>query len=119
MREWVLFYPERPFTANVYRNWHHYEKAKNTKRWRDAFCWLAKEAQIPRLDAIEVEVTPILSGRGRDQDVAGCAPSAKAGIDGLTDAGVLLDDSPKFLKRLIFNASERGEVGLRVIVREL
>lgn len=116
VREWTLWYPSRPFTTNTERTWHHHQRAKIVKEWREAFWALAKEAKIPRLTKFGVVVTPVLSGRGRTQDVAGCHPAAKAAIDGLVDAGIVPDDSPTYLRWILFQAPEKGEPGLRVMV---
>jgi hypothetical protein len=113
---WELLYPSRPWTLNTERTWHHHKRARYVKEWREAFAWLAREAHIPHLDKIEVEVTPILSGVGRTQDVAACFPAAKAAIDGLVDAGIIDEDSPLHLRALKFHAPEKGPVGMRLVV---
>lgn len=91
----ILFHPERPWTANSARAAKHWSvNASRTKQWRTAFHLLAFEAGVPSLGPCRVIVTPHLA-KGPTQDVGARAPAAKAAIDGLVDAGVWPDDSPK------------------------
>ncbi len=106
---WRLRFDERPWTANSERRWHHHQRAAAVRRWRSAFALLAREAHLPRLDSIEVTVVPYLARRRGLQDVAGCFPSAKAGIDGLVDAGVIVDDTPDHLVSLTFKTPIIGK----------
>jgi hypothetical protein len=116
---WELWYPSPTWTLNSERTWHHHKRAGYVKEWRNAFWLLAKEARIPHLDAIGVAATPVQAGKGRTQDVGGCFPAAKAAIDGLVDAGVIDEDSPRYVRLLAFCAPERGPVaGLRLLVFE-
>lgn len=114
---WTLFYPERPWTVNAERTWHHMKRAKIVREWRDAFCWLAREAKIPRLRSMVVHVTPTLPDK-RMQDVAACLGAAKAAIDGITDAGVLPEDSPQYVHSLTFHAPlvDKTNAGLSVVI---
>lgn len=57
------------------------------------------------------EVQPYQKG-GRLQDTGACHPAVKAAIDGIVDAGVLLDDSPQYVKSIRFLPTERGKDGL-------
>lgn len=106
---WVLRFDERPWTTNAERRWHHHQRAVAVRRWRSSFALLAREAHLPRLDAIEVTVTPYLANRRGLQDVGGCLPAAKAAIDGLVDARVLADDTPDHLVSLTFKTPVIGE----------
>ncbi len=101
-------YPQRPFTTNAERTWHHYKRASVVKEWREAYFYLAKEAKIPSLLTAEIIVTPYMQGKGRQQDVAACYPAAKAAIDGIVDAGVMPDDSALYLKSILFRAPIMG-----------
>lgn len=116
---WRLRFDERPFTTNTERRWHHHQRAVVVRRWRSAFALLATEARIPTLDAIEVTVTPYLANRRGLQDVAGCFPAAKAAIDGLVDAGCLVDDGPDRVTALIFKTPVIGEGdALKLVITE-
>jgi hypothetical protein len=116
---WTLEYPTRPWTLNNERTWHHHKRAKIVKEWREAFCDLAKEEMVPRLEAIEVTAQPyVLNGRYR-QDVGGCFPAAKAAIDGLVDAGVLVDDNAKIVLKLTFLAPIFGRDAFAITINEV
>ena len=111
-KSYSLTYEVRPdFTLNKERTVHHMKRAKVVKEWRAAFCELAQESMIPRLEHIEVIAQPyVLNARYR-QDVAACFPVVKAAIDGLVDAGVLIDDNAKVVLKLTFLAPQFGAHG--------
>ena len=119
MRTYTLLYEVRPdFTLNKERTVHHHARAKVVKSWRQAFCELAQDAMIPRLEKIEVVAQPyVLNARYR-QDVGACFPVVKAAIDGLVDAGVLLDDHAGIVIRLTFLAPQFGKDGLELTITE-
>ena len=117
---WTLEYEVRPdFTLNKERTVHHMKRAKIVKEWRAAFCELAQDAMMPRLERIEVVAQPyVLNARYR-QDVAACFPVVKAAIDGLVDAGVLIDDNANVVTKLTFLAPQFGKDALALTVIEL
>lgn len=96
-----LEFPLRPWTTNAERASNRWERAKLTKEWRHGFQLLAKSEKIPPMSWIAVTVEPHQQG-GRLQDVGACNPAVKAAIDGLVDAGILPDDSPKYVRSLIY-----------------
>lgn len=100
---------DRPFTVNTWRNWHHRVKATHTKRWRKAGCVAAREAQIPRLDVVDVVVHTYLKDRRSIQDTGASFCAYKAALDGIVDAGVLEDDDPRFVRDVTFRAPVIGE----------
>jgi hypothetical protein len=65
---------------------------------------------------ISVTVEPHQKG-GRLQDVGACNPAVKAAIDGIVDAGVLPDDSSKFLRSLIFLPPQNDRNSLVLYIR--
>ena len=96
------------------------QRARKVKDMRTTFGWLTKAKKIPALETISVTATPLVTDRRSMQDVGACFPAVKAAIDGLVDAGVIVDDDPRYLKALTFNAPEVGEVnGLRLEVESL
>ena len=112
-QSWFIDYCATVWTANSANRMHMGERIKITKQWRTDFFLLAKHEKIPRLVRAKIIVTPFQK-RGRLQDVAACAPAAKAAIDGLVDAGVLHDDSSEYLTSIEFKTPQRGENMLRV-----
>ena len=95
---WRLDSPSgRSWTVNAERSMHHMTRAKRVRAVREEFAWLAKLSGRPRCEAVTVDVWPLAKDRRWLQDVAGCAPTAKAAIDGLVDAGVIDDDDETHL----------------------
>ena len=112
----TLEFPFRPWTTNAERAGNRWERAKLTKEWRTGFLLLAKSEKIPPMAWITVTVEPHQKG-GRLQDVGACNPAVKAAIDGLVDAGVLPDDSPEFVRSLIFLPPKKDRNSLVIYIR--
>lgn len=119
-KSYTLTYEERPdFTLNKERTVHHHARAKVVKEWRQAFCELAQEAMVPMLEQVEIIAQPyVLNARYR-QDVGACFPVVKAAVDGLVDAGVLIDDNANIVVKLTFLAPELGRDALDLIIKEV
>jgi hypothetical protein len=107
---------QRPWTTNGERAGNRWERAELVKTWRSAFHVLAKSEKMPEMEWISVTVEPHQKG-GRLQDVGACNPAVKAAIDGIVDAGVLPDDSPKYMKSLIFLAPQNDRNSLVLYIR--
>ena len=76
-------------TANHRMHWA--VRADRTRRWREVTAWTAKRLRIPHFD--RMHITCLLHFRlARRRDPANWAPTAKACVDGLVDAGVVDDD---------------------------
>lgn len=106
---------ERPLTVNKVTRLHRQAWAKITAQTRTEFWLLTKSAKIPHLDRASFVVTPLHANGRSPQDIAACAPAAKAAIDGIVDAGVIDDDNPKHVAGILFLAPEvGGRDGLRV-----
>jgi len=121
-RQWVLEdRGERPLTVNALVNMHRMSWAAHTQGIRRLWWGLTKEAKIPALDACTVTVQPLHATNRSPQDVAACAPHAKAAIDGIVDAGVLPDDDATHLVAVTFLPPLRdcGIDGLRITVAEV
>jgi Holliday junction resolvase RusA-like endonuclease len=108
-----ITYPHKPSTINSERAGNRHTRARNTKEWRQAFAYLARLQGIPTLTSCIVTATPYQKS-GRLQDVAACVPAVKAAIDGLTDAGVFIDDSPDHVVAVVFRQPIRGEPALTI-----
>lgn len=119
-RSYTLTYEVRPdFTLNKERTVHHHARAKVVKEWRQAFCEAAQAAMVPHLEMVEIVAQPyVLSGRYR-QDVGACFPVVKAAIDGLVDAGVLIDDHAGIVVKLTFLAPIVGRDALELWIHEV
>ena len=116
---WYLEDNVRPWTLNSERRWHWSKRASVVKGTRERFFWLAKEANIPKLEVINIDVVPLITNRSAVADVAAHYPSAKAAIDGLVDAGVISDDDDRHIAKISFWASvDWKHDGLRIVVTD-
>lgn len=100
---WTLTHHARPWTVNTERNWHYHQRARQTREWRAAFGALALQATLPRPFTEPVIIVACLRLKGaRSQDPGACFPAVKAAIDGLVDAGILLDDDGQSILAITF-----------------
>lgn len=111
-----LEFTQRPWTTNGERAGNRWERAALVKEWRTAFHLLARSEQIPPMEWITVTVEPHQKG-GRLQDVGACNPAVKAAIDGIVDAGVLPDDSPQYVRSLLFLQPKNDKNSLVLYIR--
>ena len=87
---------------------HWAVKARLTREWRNAAAWAAKDARLPRFTR-QVRITASVHKlHGRQYDAANWSVTAKAAVDGLRDAGVLVDDSNKYVVGPDMRAGERA-----------
>ena len=105
---------ERPWTVNAERAGNRWERAKNTKHWREQFFLLCKGTVFETLTDATVEVELIL--KGRLQDTSACLPAVKAAVDGLVDGGLFLDDTGDHVKCIMFWAPVRAKTNALTIV---
>jgi hypothetical protein len=115
-QEFSLHFAQKPWTTNSERAGNRWERALNVKTWRSAFFYLAKQQKLPQLTNVEITVE-VFQEKGRLQDVGACNPACKAAIDGLVDAGVMEDDSPKFLKSIKFLQPVRATNGMTLHIK--
>jgi len=104
--DYRLEYRSRPWTLNVERQGHHHHRARLVAEWRRAFDLLAREARVPAMSAVSVIAAPRVKDRRSIPDTAACVGAVKAAIDGLRDAGVLVDDGPDVVRTVTFLAPE-------------
>jgi hypothetical protein len=97
---------------------HFHERAALVREWRTAFAMLAREAHIPALGRISVTAMPIRANRRSRPDVAACYPAVKAAIDGLVDAGVVVNDDPDHVVEIRFSPPAMGSHDALVLVVE-
>ena len=109
---------DRPWTLNVERQGNRYKRAALVKKWRKAFADLA-EGFSP-LEQVAVIAQPELRNRASMPDTGACIGAVKAAIDGLVDAGVLVEDGPAVVKSLTFLAPVvTGTDALEIEVQEI
>lgn len=109
-------YPERPWTTNAERSGNRWDRAKKTKQWRTAYAHLAADLAPPPLEWCHIIVEPWLRTRAGVQDTGACHPAAKAAIDGLVDAGILIDDTPDIVRQITYLAPKIGRDSLVLII---
>lgn len=98
--QWTLDLPyERP-PLNANQRLHWAKKAALTKQVRAASFWAAKNAGIPTCDRVRVTLTWFVRTTTR-RDSDNVVPTLKALCDGLVDAGVVDDDTPTWMQKVM------------------
>lgn len=118
VRQWELVHEDRPMLENEHRRLHYHARATYDRLWRHTFAWLARQKRIGHLDAVLITVVQECRRGTTLPDPGNSFPTAKAAIDGLRDAGVLTDDSGKFVKALVFTAPTHGPKDRFILVIE-
>ena len=118
-RSWPLTYTAKPGTLNAERKAHWSKRAAATAEWRQAFWALARQAKVPKLNRVTLDVR--VECRTRQMpDPGGIWPAVKAAEDGLVDAGVIPDDTGVHVLWLRMWAPEHtGRDALTVTVGEV
>jgi crossover junction endodeoxyribonuclease RusA len=114
----TLTFPQPAPRLSMNGRYHWRKRAELTKAWRQAAFWALSAQGYPRSlgdrPTAYVRVTfPVADNRRRDADNP--APTVKAIVDGLVDAGVWPDDSTEWVECL----GSRFEKGADVVVVEL
>lgn len=104
-RCFVIEVPGRPVSLNAERGQHWAARSKEVKQRREDAFWLAKEAKIPRLERVLIVGTPVYPDRRR-RDPGNAYPTVKAIVDGLRDAGVIEDDSDRYVAGIVMRPAE-------------
>jgi hypothetical protein len=96
-QSWRLELPAKTKLINANQNLHFRRKAEMVKVIRNAAWTMARHSNIPALQRAHVYfvIHPDTSIKRRDP--GNWAPSAKAAVDGLVDAGILPDDNKDHL----------------------
>lgn len=95
-RTWTVELPAGLPLLNANKRAHWSVRRDRTKAIRAAAWAQARKTGVPRLDRAHI-VCEYRPPDRRRRDVANWAPSAKAAVDGVVDAGVLADDSDEYL----------------------
>ena len=116
---WTLDLPDQPYiTPNSRPHWSR--RAQCARAWRDSTMLLAKAAKVPSLDRAEIELVMHPRTRHR-RDPDSLALVGKWCIDGLVDAGVLVDDDATRVVRVSYRivpvGSSPREAGHRWLLR--
>jgi crossover junction endodeoxyribonuclease RusA len=92
----ALPYDRPPLTANQRLHWA--AKAKLTRELRGGAA--ATTAHVPSMELCQVELTWFVTDKRR-RDVDNLMPTLKALCDGLVDSGIVPDDTPDMMRKLM------------------
>ena len=95
-RTWTVELPAYMPVINANRRMHHFRRAELTRNIRSTAFVCAKHLKVPALQRAHI-VCEFRPPDHRRRDVHNLYPTAKAAVDGLVDAGVLPDDSDRYL----------------------
>lgn len=101
-------YEAKPITLNKYRTLHHRVWGPINKEWRTAFFYLAKRNLVQFTGLVDVVVRHEVK-KGVLADTSAIVACYKAGQDGCKDAGVIVDDSPKYVRNVTFLRPEKSD----------
>lgn len=103
-----------PFATTNQR--HHWSvRNKITQAWRTAAAWQARADRLkPVAGPVHIEAQ-ICRADSRRFDLDGHAPTVKACVDGLRDAGVLPEDDTRHVPSLTLTAGPKSEVACIVL----
>jgi crossover junction endodeoxyribonuclease RusA len=119
-RVWRLDFPyTRPLTLNARQHWSAKQRA--VRHWRQTAKFLALQAKIPPLERVAVELH-YCPRDSRRRDPLNLVATLKPIEDGIVDAGVIPDDTPRWSEPtmpMLDPADSTATVQLYVLVREL
>lgn len=90
-------------TSNQRKHWA--EKARHTRVIRDMAWVMAKSKRVQLMPAATLDVVTKWGNR-RVRDAENISPTVKAAIDGCVSAGLLTDDSSRYLKKVSYAISD-------------
>jgi crossover junction endodeoxyribonuclease RusA len=114
-RTWRIEMPAGLKLLNANDRYHWAPKARIVRELRKAAWALTKAAKVPHLDRAQIDCIYEPPDR-RSRDAANWADSAKPCVDGITDAGVLTDDSSAFLEGPFMHIGDRYPGGRLVLI---
>ena len=114
---YVLDFPRPDEWINANTREHWAVKAAKVRNWRAAAAHHAMAALVPPMTRLEVVAQPRWASKRR-HDNGNIAPTVKACVDGLVDAGVLVDDSSRIVVSESYQEGPpaRGVARLRLIL---
>jgi hypothetical protein len=101
---------------NLNRRLHRLQVAARTKAWREATTWRAKAAKLPRFTEPVRILAFVCPTTARKFDATNLLWTAKACVDGLRDAGVLVDDDNDHVLGPDMRCGPKRKTGTLVLV---
>ena len=108
-----LPYPTLPLRSNHRHHWH--TRARITAEIRGQSAWIAKAALRPVVGPVTVTLLWCVTDK-RIRDAGAGAPTLKAVIDGLVDAGVLPADDDSVVVAETYRVVRGTYRGVRVLI---
>jgi crossover junction endodeoxyribonuclease RusA len=105
-----------PLTANQRLHWA--EKNRRTQMVREHVAWRAREAKVGAQEHVVVQLHFVPPDR-RHRDPANLTATQKPAVDGLVDAGVVPDDTPRYVTELmpVIHEPSYGVTRMWLVVR--
>ena len=107
MRVWHLPLSDKtpPLSLNKRMSWQ--QEYRITKRIKQEIFWQAKSKKLPKLHGQKPRIRLVyVPSANRRRDPSNMQPTQKAAIDGLTEAGIIRDDSPDHIQEQLPYVSE-------------
>lgn len=120
--DFAIFVPCQVWTTNKERSMHHFARAALVKPAREASKLLTLTAmrnnKLRAFDVpVHVEFFPTQARRGSLADTANHLPPCKAVLDGIVDAGLIVDDTPEYvLSQRFWPPIKDQETGVGVMI---
>ena len=95
-------------SANDHSHWR--ERARLVSQIRTTAGWCARRQRIPRLERVTVTALWWPPNQSRHRDPDNLAPTVKACIDGLRDAGVLPGDDRRHVVAVTLMIAEQTRI---------
>lgn len=119
MKEWRIDLPfTKPLSLNGREHWR--VKAKRVSEVRKATALLTRSANVPALNRISVELHYAPRDKRR-RDPLNLVATLKPIEDGIVDAGVIPDDTPRYLTSVmpIIDEPTREAIHIYFIIRDI
>jgi crossover junction endodeoxyribonuclease RusA len=119
----IVKVPGRPFSLNAERSKHWSDRAARVAQLRQDAKYCALQAMPFRrreslFQQVDIEVFPWAKDRRYRQDVGNNYPTFKACLDGLVDAGVIMDDDDTHVHSVKFYPHQYGVDQMVLVVTE-
>ena len=107
MHEWRLTVPAGMELVSANQRLHWAVKARRVKTLRQWAAWETRRLEVPTIERVAISVWVHPGARTRRLDASNYAPTVKALVDGVVDAGALPDDSGKHVIAETYKAGAR------------
>ncbi len=113
-----LNFPITKTSNNTFNNKHWRGKSQLKNEIKESVLWSTVDQKIKRVTSYPAHLYFTFYFTGRLLDVDNCGNLVKSAIDGLRDAKIIRDDSPKFVRPMTVDV-QRSESGDDYCIIEL